>query len=132
MDRISDLEARIARLESVLLNFAAGIAGTPGELERVANTLEMRAESEFRKGNEADIDPDTRAKAIHKIARKLIGNGPVSHSDVMRMVQGILNARQLQSLMIDLAAKGEVKIIKSTPERGKPTTFYEHISRQTA
>jgi len=119
------LERRVAALEGMLQNFAAMIVGTPGELERVASTIEVRKVAEV----DLPISEEKHAKAIQKIGRLLIGAGQVSHSDVVRACQGFLTAREVRTIMSELASKGEVKITLLSPERGKPTTCYEHIAR---
>lgn len=126
---ISLLEARVSRLENMLLNFAAMVVGSPGELERVVSTIEARKAQEFVVPA-LNIDPEKRSKAMHKIARLVMGNSQVSHSDVVREVQSILKAKQITALMAELASKGEIKIIKVAAAQGKPTTYYEHIARR--
>lgn len=122
--RIQALESRIEKLEQLLASFAGMIVGAPGELQRVADTIEIRSRAQ---NVQTDVDPKKRIHAVHKIASLLTGNGAVDHSVIVRATQSIVSTAQLHSIIADLAGKGELKIIKSKPARGKPTTSYERI-----
>ncbi|MCY0150899.1 hypothetical protein OEG84_25165 [Hoeflea sp. G2-23] len=122
--RIEALETRIEKLEQLLASFAGMIVGAPGELQRVADTIEIRSRAD---ADPVEIDHDRRVRAVHKIASLLTGNGAVDHSVIVRATQSIVSTAQLHSIIADLAGKGELKIIKSKPARGKPTTSYERI-----
>lgn len=126
---IRALEKRIAKLEELLANFAGMVVGSPGELQRVMNTIEVRRANDIHEPPVV-IDDMKRLKAVRKLADMIIGGGQVAHSDVIKAVQGIVTARQFQAIVADLAGKGEIKIIKVPAGKGKPTTYYEYVDRR--
>lgn len=123
--RIAELEARVVRLENLLAGFAAMIAGTGGDLERIAAAIEIRRRQD-QAGKPLPIGDAARMKAMRKIAGMLLGGEPVSHSAVMRAMRGIISTAQLHDLIADLVAKGEIRVIRIAGDKGKPGTFYQH------
>lgn len=123
------MEKRVKMLEDLLLNFAGMVVGEPGELQRVARTIETRASREFEEDNKV-LSPERRSKAMQRIGRHFRTDERVQHTQVMKSVQGMISSDEFHFLMADLARKGEIKIIKEVPERGKPTTYYQAIRTQ--
>lgn len=123
------LEKRVSRIEEMLANFAGMVVGSPGELQRILDTIEVRKAHDIQ-SPPIVIDEMKRLKAVRKLAEMIMHGGQASHSDVIKAVQGIVTARQLQAIVADLAGKGEIKIIKVHADKGKPATFYEYVDRR--
>lgn len=123
MDRVSQLEARIERLENLLAGFAGAIVDD-ARRERGARAIRNLANA-FDPHPQGDIDPDIRRVVTVEAVRLIRAGGEVSHADLVRSLKGRAKSAQITNVMTSLAEDGEVWIRREGEgRRGRPSIFY--------
>ncbi|WP_062233165.1 hypothetical protein [Aureimonas sp. N4] len=113
MDRVLELEARVAELEALLT--AHGIALPGAEPAPPASP------------------PDYAMRdRIAPVAARLLMDGPASHSAISRKVKAFATSGEVEAVMVWMVEGGDVVREVRKPETGRPSTIYRLAASSSA
>ncbi|MBB4004465.1 hypothetical protein [Aurantimonas endophytica] len=128
MDRVSQLETRIERLEALLAGFAGAIVDD-ARRERGARTIRNLADA-FSPHTAAEVDADIRRIITVEAVRLIRAGGEVSHADLVRSLKGKARSNRIKMVMTALAVDGEIWIRRDGEgKRGRPSIVYGLVKK---